>query len=86
MSGDSVAVDSEAVWPADAGDVEEAIVSNWFVREGASVTEGEDVAEIQIEKVSIDVPAPATGEVAEILIDEQEDFRRGDALAVISPE
>jgi pyruvate/2-oxoglutarate dehydrogenase complex dihydrolipoamide acyltransferase (E2) component len=84
MSGETVVVDSAAIWPADSEDVEEAIVSNWFVREGTAVTEGDPIAEIQIEKVSIDVPAPTTGEITEILIDEQSEFQRGDALARIS--
>jgi pyruvate/2-oxoglutarate dehydrogenase complex dihydrolipoamide acyltransferase (E2) component len=82
---DTVAVDSETVWPADSEDVEEAIVSNWFVREGTVVEEGDAIAEIQIEKVSIDIPAPTTGEIAEILVEEQGEFRRGDVLARISP-
>jgi len=77
-------VDSETVWPADSEDVEEAVVSNWFVREGTAVTEGDPIAEIQIEKVSIDVPAPTTGEITEILIDEQAEFQRGDVLAQVS--
>ena len=85
MSDESVAVDSETVWPADSDDVDEAIVANWFVREGTAVTEGDPIAEIQIEKVSIDVLAPATGEIAEILVGEQDEFRRGDVLARISP-
>ena len=85
MSDESVAVDSETVWPADSDDVDEAIVANWFVREGTAVTEGDPIAEIQIEKVSIDVPAPATGEVAAILVAEQAEFRRGDVLARIIP-
>ncbi|HET7325621.1 MAG TPA: biotin/lipoyl-containing protein [Halococcus sp.] len=85
MSDATVAVDSVAVWPADSADVEEAIVSNWFVREGTAVTEDEPIAEIQIEKVSIDVLAPATGEIAERLVEEQDEFRRGDVLARILP-
>jgi pyruvate/2-oxoglutarate dehydrogenase complex dihydrolipoamide acyltransferase (E2) component len=85
MNEDPVEVDSEAVWPADSEDVEEAVVSNWFVREGTQVTEGDTIAEIQIEKVSIDVLVPETGEIAEIVIEEQEEFRRGDVLARISP-
>ncbi len=83
MSGDTIEVDSATIWPDDSADVEEAIVSNWFVREGAAVSEGDPIAEIQIEKVSIDVPAPATGEMAEIVVVEQEEFRRGDVLARI---
>lgn len=72
-------VDPAAVWPEDADDVEEAVVANWFVRDGATVDEGETVAEIQIEKVSVDVPAPASGTV-EVLIGENEEFARGDAI------
>jgi len=85
MSGEPVDVDSGAVWPADAEDVTEAIVANWFVREGGRVEEGDTIAEIQIEKVSVDVPAPATGEVVEVLVGENEEFERGDALARIRP-
>ncbi|GAA0455136.1 lipoyl domain-containing protein [Halococcus dombrowskii] len=86
MSDETVAVESETVWPADSDDVEEAIVSSWFVREGTTVTEGDPIAEIQIEKVSLDVPAPATGEVRELLVDEQGEFERGDTLAWISTD
>lgn len=86
MSDETVAVESETIWPADSDDVEDAIVSNWFIREGTTVTEGDPIAEIQIEKVSIDVPAPATGEVRELLVDEQGEFERGDTLARISTD
>lgn len=76
-------IDSAAVWPADAADVEEGVVSNWFVREGASVDEGETVCEIQVEKVSIDVPAPTSGTLTERTVGENEEFRRGDVLGRI---
>lgn len=79
----TVDVDSAAVWPADAADVDEAVVANWFVREGTSVEAGETICEIQIEKVSVDVPAPATGTLAEVLVPENGEFRRGDTLARI---
>ncbi|MFC7167534.1 lipoyl domain-containing protein [Halospeciosus flavus] len=78
-----VDVDSAAVWPDDADDVEEAVLSNWFVREGTTVEEGETVCEIQIEKVSVDVPAPASGTLTERTVAENEDFRRGDTLGRI---
>lgn len=85
MSSDAVTVDSDAVWPDDSDDVDEAIVATWFAREGKQVAEGETLCEIQIEKVSIDVPAPAAGELTEILVPEGEEFVRGDALARITP-
>ncbi|WP_255198547.1 lipoyl domain-containing protein [Halorarius litoreus] len=82
---DTVAVDSASVWPADAMDVDEGVVANWFVREGAVVSAGETLCEIQIEKVSVDVPAPVAGEVASVLVPENETFTRGDVLAELRP-
>jgi len=76
-------VDPAGVWPDDADDVEEAVVANWFVRDGASVEAGETVAEIQIEKVSVDVPAPEAGTI-ERLVEESGEFRRGDPIARIT--
>lgn len=75
-------VDPADVWPEDAMDVEEAVVANWFVRDGASVDEGETIAEIQIEKVSVDVTAPESGTV-EVLVEESGEFTRGDPIARI---
>ncbi len=79
----TVGIDSAAVWPDDADDVEEGVLSNWFVREGGTVEEGETVCEIQIEKVSVDVPAPATGTLVEQSVAENEEFGRGDVLGRI---
>lgn len=86
MSGDRVAVDSGDVWPADAEDVEEGYVANWFAREGAAVEAGETLCEIQIEKVGVDVPAPAGGRLDEIAAGEDAEFARGDVLAWIEPD
>jgi pyruvate/2-oxoglutarate dehydrogenase complex dihydrolipoamide acyltransferase (E2) component len=89
MSGDAggdaelVAIDSDAVWPEDAAEVEEAVVANWFVREGTRVEAGETVCEIQIEKVSIDVPAPATGVLETIEVPDNGEFGRDDALGYV---
>jgi pyruvate/2-oxoglutarate dehydrogenase complex dihydrolipoamide acyltransferase (E2) component len=85
-AGSRVVVDSAAAWPEDAMDVEEAIVANWFVREGAHVAADEVLCEIQVEKVSIDVLAPVAGEVVALLVGETDEFVRGDPLAEIAPE
>lgn len=84
MSGDRVAVDTAAVWPDDV-DAEEGVVVNWFAREGRSVDEGETLCEIQVEKVSVDVPAPVTGELVEVVLGEDDEFVKGDTLAWILP-
>jgi len=85
MSDETVAVDSADYWPDGSEDVDEGIVANWFVREGRTVEAGETICEIQVEKVSVDVPAPAAGEVTEVLVGEGDEFTRGDPLARIRP-
>jgi pyruvate/2-oxoglutarate dehydrogenase complex dihydrolipoamide acyltransferase (E2) component len=85
MSDVVALVDSSAVWPEDADDVDEAVVTNWFAREGKRVEEGETICEIQIEKASVDVPAPVDGELVEIAVGEEDEFERGDTLARIQP-
>ncbi|ELZ25329.1 lipoyl domain-containing protein [Natrinema limicola] len=86
MSGtdDSVAVETSDRWPDDV-DEDVGVVVNWFVAEGGQVEEGDSICEFQVEKVSVDVPAPATGTLAEIAIGEDEEFERGDRLALIRP-
>jgi pyruvate/2-oxoglutarate dehydrogenase complex dihydrolipoamide acyltransferase (E2) component len=81
-----VDVDSESVWPADADDVDEAVVANWFVREGGAVDAGDTLCEIQIEKVSVDVTAPESGTLAERVVPENGEFRRDDVLARIETD
>lgn len=86
MSGtdDRVAVETSGHWPDDA-DETVGVVVNWFAAEGSRVEEGDSICEFQVEKVSVDVPAPATGTLAEIEIGEDEEFERGDQLAWIQP-
>ena len=56
------------------------------MREGRHADEGDTTCEIQIEKVSIDVPMPVTGTVVERLVAENDLFERGDALATVRPD
>lgn len=39
----------------------EGVVGTWFVNHGETVTAGQVIAEVQVEKVSQDVQAPAAG-------------------------
>lgn len=73
-----------SLWPDDA-DSEEGVVVNWFTREGATVKEGASLCEVQVEKVSVDVLAPADGTLAEIICDEDDEFSHGDTLAWLEP-
>ena len=84
MTGDRVTVDTGEIWPDDA-DEEEGYVANWFVRKGATVEAGDVLCEIQVEKVSIDVAAPVDGELVEVALPEDAEFRRGATLAYVRP-
>ena len=48
------------LWDEDS----EAVITSWLVSEGASVNEGDLVAEIMVEKVQHEVHAPASGTVS----------------------
>ncbi|AGB36738.1 lipoyl domain-containing protein [Natronococcus occultus] len=86
MSGtdDRVAVAASDAWPEDVEE-EEGVVVNWFTREGRHVEEGEAICEIQVEKVSVDVPAPADGELVAVERDEDDEISSGDVLAYVAP-
>ena len=55
---------------SDAPDAE-GVVGTWFVLDGESVTEGQLIAEVQLEKVSQDVMAPATGVLRHLVAEGQ---------------
>jgi len=64
--------------------VTEATVATWFKKPGDSVRQDEMLCELETDKVSVEVPAPATGVLAEILKKEGETVEAGGKLAVIS--
>lgn len=82
---DRVPLEAADVWPDDVEE-EEGVVVNWFARKGRQVEEGETVCEIQVEKVSVDVPAPRAGELVAIEREEDDEIIRDDTLGWIGPE
>ena len=46
---------------------DEGVVGTWFVNHGESVAEGKVIAEVQIDKVSLDVAAPVTGTMYQLV-------------------
>src|ERR1035441_6064348 len=65
--------------------VSEGIVSRWLKAVGDSVEEGEPLVEVTTDKVDVEVPAPATGQLTEIVAAEGETVAVGATLAVIAP-
>ena len=56
----------EIMVPTLGESVTEATVSTWFKKPGDAVTQDEMLCELETDKVSVEVPAPASGTLAEI--------------------
>lgn len=69
------------MWPG--GGVDEGVVVNWFKREGSPVREGEIIAEVMIEKVTLEIPAPIRGRIAKILVPQGEVVKPGQPLGEV---
>jgi len=64
--------------------VTEATISTWFKAVGDSVAADEMLCELETDKVSVEVPAPASGTLTEILFKEGETVQAGGKLASMS--
>jgi len=64
--------------------VSEATVSTWFKQVGDTVQQDEMLCELETDKVSVEVPAPASGTLTEILAAEGTTVAAGGKLAVMS--
>ena len=64
--------------------VTEATVATWFKKVGDSVAQDEILCELETDKVSVEVPAPASGVLAEILAPEGSIVAAGGKLGRIS--
>jgi pyruvate dehydrogenase E2 component (dihydrolipoamide acetyltransferase) len=73
----------EIVMPRLSDAVEEGVLVTWLTEPGATVTEGDLVAEVQVEKVSSDVHAPATGMIGSLLVGPGDVVRQGATIATI---
>ncbi|MBZ8135017.1 2-oxoglutarate dehydrogenase complex dihydrolipoyllysine-residue succinyltransferase [Afifella sp. IM 167] len=63
--------------------VTEATVGQWFKKEGESVSRDEPLVELETDKVTLEVPAPADGELASIVVKEGETVGVGALLGSI---
>ncbi len=78
--GDSI----DVMVPALGESVTEATVSTWFKTVGDAVAADEMLCELETDKVSVEVPAPAAGVISEILAGDGVTVAAGAKLAVIS--
>ena len=61
----------------------EGEVARWLVQEGQEIAEDDPLVEIQTDKTTVEIPSPAAGKVARILVAEGEVVPVGTVLVVI---
>ena len=76
---------SEVLFPAlsEKEPDAEGVLSSWFVTDGETVREDQLIAEVQVDKVSAEVPAPRAG-VITLLVKEDEAVTQGTPIARIT--
>ena len=68
----------------DLGEVDEVVIVEWLKGEGAAFAAGDDLVEVETEKTTFIVDAPAAGRIEHILRKAGEKARVGDRLAELS--
>src|SRR6056300_1519747 len=62
----------------------EGTLTTWLVKEGSSFQAGDNLAEIETEKITIEIPAQSAGTISKILISEGSSVKVGEVLAQFS--
>jgi len=73
----------EILVPSLGESVSEATIAKWFKKVGDSVKADEPLVELETDKVTVEVPAPAAGALKEILVKEGENVSVGALLGRI---
>lgn len=78
------AMSTEIRVPALGESVTEATVAQWFKQQGEAVAADEPLVELETDKVTLEVPAPASGVLAEITVKPGETVNVGALLGAIA--
>ena len=73
----------EVILPRIDPDMEEGIISKWYIKEGEKVKKGEPLYALETEKVTYDVEAPVGGILKKILVSEGTKVSVGTVVALI---
>ena len=69
--------------PALGESVTEGTVTRWLKAEGERVAQDEPVVEVEADKVTVEIEAPAPGVLARIVAAEGDEIRVGATIAII---
>ena len=73
----------KVIMPQAGQDLETGIVTHWLKAEGDAVAKGEPIVQIETEKVTLDVEAPAAGFLLRILVADGTETAIFSTIAVI---
>ena len=82
----STGTQTEVVMPQMGVSVSEGTITKWLKQPGEAIARDEPLLEISTDKVDTEVPSPADGVLAEIVVPEGETVEVGTVLARIGPE
>jgi len=75
---------TDVMVPSLGESVSEATVSTWFKKPGDVVKQDEMLCELETDKVSVEVPSPVSGVLAEILAPEGSTVAASARLAIVT--
>ena len=74
---------AKVIMPQAGQDLETGVVRHWLKAEGDSVAKGEPIVQIETEKVTLDVEAPAAGVLLRILVPDDTETAIFSTIAII---
>ncbi len=78
---------TEVILPKWGLTMEEGTLVSWLKKEGDQVAEGEVIAEIETEKITNELEAPAGGVISKLLVEEDtEEIPVGTVLCIINED
>lgn len=77
-------MDTPVIMPQLGNEIEEAQIDGWLKAIGDSVTAGETLLSITTPKVTIEIEAPVSGMLTQIMVEADELASVGSTLAIIS--
>jgi 2-oxoglutarate dehydrogenase E2 component (dihydrolipoamide succinyltransferase) len=73
----------DIIMPKMGESIEEATITNWFIKEGDTIEEDDVLLEIATDKVDSEIPSPVAGVVKKIFFKQDEVVAVGTVIAVI---
>ncbi len=76
----------EIVMPKLGESIQEGTITKWFVKEGDSIEEDDNLFEVATDKVDSEIPSPVDGVISEILHQEDSLVPVGEIVAIVNME